>query len=98
METGDQEFVEGSRLRYLLYRCHKCGRMITALQMERAFAKAEKFNVGKKAKDQKHGKVCVCGSRHVAPTNATTWEELSNPHVWVLWYKRVFLPWLKRNE
>ena len=100
METGfdpslDQEFLPDSRLRYLLYRCHKCGKVITALHIEKVWAKAEKFNEGKPVKEQQHGVLCSCGSRHVTPSNATTWEELTNPSIWLLWYKRVFLPWLR---
>lgn len=102
METGytpelDQEFQPGSRLRYLMYRCHKCGKPITALQIEAAWKKAEKFNEGKPVKEQKHGDMCVCGSRHVTPSNASWFEELTRPSIWRLWTRRVVWPWLKEK-
>lgn len=96
METGfrprlDKELEPENRLRYLLYRCHSCGRLITSLQIEQGWIKAEKFNEGKPVTEQKHGDMCSCGSRHVKPSNATIWEELTSPAIWWLWYKKVFL-------
>jgi hypothetical protein len=86
----DRMFAEGARTRYLLYRCYKCNRLITALQMEARWAKAEEDQKDIAPKDRvNHPGICVCGSRHYSPTNATTWEELTTPAIWVLWWKRV---------
>jgi DNA-directed RNA polymerase subunit RPC12/RpoP len=91
-----QEFTTGARLRHLLYRCYRCTRILTSLEIERSWAKGEKANEGVPVENQvAHPQSCPCGSRHLTPTNASLWEELTRPSIWWLWYKRVFLPWLR---
>jgi len=83
--------VKGSdRLRYLAYRCHRCGRILTKLEILDRWHEAEKdVSVTKSA-------VCPCGARHLSPSNVKLWEELFLPRVWKLWWYEVFLPWVRR--
>lgn len=76
------------RTKYLFYRCFKCGRGMTCLEMIRKWEKAERSD--KPALD-----LCTCGSRQFAPGNPKLWEELFRPSIWKLFYVKVFLPWLK---
>jgi len=82
-------YEDSDRLRFLCYRCHRCGRLLTKLQILDKWHEAEKdvtkTNMG----------LCACGSRHINPSNPTLWEELTHPSVWRLWYYEVLLPWLK---
>lgn len=65
-----------SSLDYLLYRCFKCGRLLTALEIERVWATAEKDTsktvVG----------ICPCGSSKIQPTNMTPEEKEELLHWW----------------
>lgn len=58
-----------SRLEYLLYRCFKCGSLLTALEVEDAWANAEK-DVSKTV-----AAICPCGSSKITPSNMTPEEE-----------------------
>lgn len=90
----DREFLPGARTRYLFYRCNN-GHPITALQLEEAWAKAEKHNAENTS--QHHAEVCPCGSRKISPGNPTLLEEWTRPSIWRLWFHRVFVPWLYRK-
>lgn len=70
------------RTRYLCYRCVGCGKILTALQIERTWVRAERS--GKESTS-----LCVCGGRQVRPTNPSLREELTNPFIWELWLRRV---------
>ena len=87
----DREFQEGSRTRYLFYRCER-GHGVTALQLEAAWVKAEKFNAEYPMDVAHHAEICFCGSRKISPSNPSIWEELTSPAIWKLWFLRVFLP------
>ncbi len=93
----DQPIPEGARLRYLLYRCEKCNRILTALQIEARWAKGEKRNEGRPTENQVHPQCCPCGSRHMSPTNATWFEEMTSPAILRVWLLRVVLPWVRDN-
>jgi DNA-directed RNA polymerase subunit RPC12/RpoP len=80
----------GPRTEYLAYRCYRCGRPITSLQLVKTWEKAEKL-------EGVHPSLCACGSRHITPTNFTIFEELTRPSILVLWWKKVFLPWLRKK-
>jgi hypothetical protein len=78
-----------SRVRHLAYRCYRCGRPITCLEIVAAWEKAEKHP------ESPSMNLCACGSRHITPTNFTLLEELTTPRIWKLWFHRVLIPWLK---
>lgn len=78
-----------SRLRYPCYRCYSCGKLITSLQIEKIWKKAET------AGSASFG-LCSCGSRKVTPTNPTLREEFTFPVI-KLWFVGYVLPWLKRK-
>jgi len=80
------------RVRNFAYRCYKCGRLITSLEVLAAWRTSE----GKDGLT--HDPLCPCGSRHITPTNVTLWEELTLPRVWKLWYYRIFKPWLEAKR
>ena len=84
--------VKGSeRLRFPCYRCYRCGRLLTKLDILAKWAEAEKdISKSKPA-------ICRCGSRHVTGANPTLQEELTTPRIWKLWWYEVFLPWLGRR-
>ena len=63
-----------SRLRYPLWRCDQCGRIITRREI-----------VGKwEAAEATSGPVtlCPCGCSIIHPTNPKMWEEMFLPRVW----------------
>jgi hypothetical protein len=70
------------RLRHLVYRCEKCKRVLTKLEILARWEAAEKN------KTPLHG-ACPCGGGRLSPTNLSIWEELTMPRVWVLWWKEV---------
>jgi hypothetical protein len=76
------------RVRYLLYRCYNCQRLITKLEIIDRWEKAEAGN-------PENG-VCPCGSGKISPTNAKLWEELFLPRVWKLWWNEIARPKLAR--
>lgn len=73
--------------KHLVYRCFKCGRVLTCIDINKAWDASD----GHLA----HMPLCVCGSRHVSPTNAKLWEELLLPRIWKLWWVKIVTPWLK---
>jgi hypothetical protein len=78
--------------RYLLYRCYKCGALITALTIQDIWRSTPD--------DPPPGStvpLCTCGSSHISPGNAKWWEELLYPSVWRLWFVEIFKPWLKEK-
>ena len=77
-------------MKYWLYRCLACRRILTKYQLAAVWERAEKSGVDTKG-------VCVCGGGRVGPTNATIFEEVTNPHIWKLWWLDVFLPWVERT-
>lgn len=85
----EQDF-EG-RIRHLVYRCYKCGALLTKYEIldiwERAEATLETV-IG----------LCKCGSRMIQPTNAKLWEELFLPKVWKVWWRDVAKPWLSKRS
>ena len=58
-----------SRLEYLLYRCFKCGRLLTAIEVEAIWDNAEKDT------SKTVAAICPCGSSKISPTNMTPEEE-----------------------
>ena len=56
-------------LDYLLYRCFKCGRILTAIEIEAIWANAEKDT------SKTMATICACGSSKITPTNMTPEEE-----------------------
>ena len=91
----DRAFTPDSRSRYLLYACHKCGRLVTCLQVEAKWAEAEKANIGCQPGEEHHPNICVCGSRQLAPANASVWQELTSPAIWRLWWVKIARPYLR---
>jgi hypothetical protein len=85
--------VKGTeRLRYLVFRCYRCKRILTKLQILDKWLSAEADGPRKG-----HNALCVCGSRHIVPTDLTAWEEITTPRVWVLWFYEVLVPWLRKK-
>lgn len=78
------------RLSYLCYRCHRCGRLLTKLEI------IDKWEEAEKDISVPHLGLCVCGSRHISPSNPLWYEEFS-PRVLKLWFYEIVLPWLKRK-
>lgn len=64
------------KLAYLLYRCFKCGDVLTALEIEKIWGEAEKDTTKTVAA------LCPCGSSKVTPTNLTPEEEKKYEHWW----------------
>lgn len=66
-----------NRLRYPIYRCEKCKRLLTRLEIVRKWEKAE-------AQPNKVATVslCICGSGRISPANPTLWQELTSPRLW----------------
>lgn len=59
-----------NRLRYPVYRCEKCKRLLTRLEIVRKWEKAEaEPNITASIA------LCVCGSGRISPTNLTQDEE-----------------------
>jgi len=85
---GGRGMPQSSRLTYLAYRCEKCGRLLTKLEMIEGWERAERDGISLKG-------VCSCGSGRVSPTNPKLWEEICLPRVWRLWWKEVALPWVR---
>lgn len=77
-----------SRTDYLTYRCYTCGRLITALDLESMWEKAEQS-------EETLASICPCGSRRLCPGNPKWWEEILFPRVWKLFFVRVLLPRLR---
>ena len=65
-----------SRITYPLYRCEKCSKLITRRQIRQRWALATH---GPKPDSS----ICNCGSRRISPSNATLWEELTSPAIWI---------------
>src|SRR3990170_6066487 len=67
------------RLSNSLYRCYKCGRLITALEILAVWKKAESEGclTGRPG-------ICSCGSGHVSPTNMTPDESRKLFSYWQL--------------
>ena len=85
--------MEVTKPRYLLYRCYKCGRAITRLDIMDIWSTAPR--------DPKPGEsvpLCSCGSSHISPGNAKWWEEVFLPRIWKLWYYEVFKPWWRHSK
>ncbi len=80
------------RVRCLAYRCYKCGRLITSLEVLAAWKTSEAKG------GTEHDPLCPCGSRHISPTNVKWYEELFYFRVWKLWYYRVFKPWWEEKR
>jgi DNA-directed RNA polymerase subunit RPC12/RpoP len=59
-----------SVIRFPVYRCERCGRLVTRLAIRKAWAAAGSMAV------------CSCGSRRISPTNPSLWEELTSPAIW----------------
>ena len=75
-------------LKYLVYRCFSCGRLITKLELEATWTRAEQSDTEQKG-------VCPCGGGQLRPSNAKLWEELLLPRVWRLWVQEVVWPWIR---
>ena len=56
------------KLRHLCYRCFSCGRLMTALQIEKVWEGAERDT------DRTVVGLCPCGGSKVTPTNPTPEE------------------------
>lgn len=84
------ENAEITGTKYLLYRCFKCGRPLTCLQIQAVWASASKDS-------GKSPPLCSCGSSHISPGNAKWWEELLYPSIWKIWYHFVLKPWYKKR-
>lgn len=81
--------IEVSELRYLVYRCSGCRRVLTSLEMQDKWGKSQ-------ADGHNDNSLCPCGANKVAPSNPTLFEELTLPRIWKLWFKKVFLPRFKK--
>jgi len=86
--------MEHSTVRYYVYRCHRCHRILTRLQVYDAWDKAAELD---KQDGGTHAGICVCGSRHINPTNLSVWEEITSFQVWKLWWVEIARPWLKKH-
>lgn len=80
------------KLKYLIMRCYKCGRLITCFEILHAWSQPPP-----PAGCGDHAPICPCGSRHVNPSNPKLWEELFLPRVWKVWLFKVVLPWFKKR-
>lgn len=85
-----EESVADREMKYLVYRCNGCRRVLTKYQLIAAWDKAEANGADQKG-------VCFCGSGRVSPTNITTFEELTNLAIWKVWWLDVALPWLRKK-
>jgi hypothetical protein len=74
-------------LKFLLYRCQGCRRVLTKYQLAKFWDKAELAAAGATKN------LCKCGGGRVSPTNASLWEELTSPAIWKVWWLDVVLPW-----
>jgi hypothetical protein len=74
--------AQTERFSYLIYRCTQCKRILTKYQIQSRWEQAER--TGEPIRG-----ICACGSSRVSPTNATVWEELTNPHIWKVWWRDV---------
>ena len=83
------------RLRHLAYRCISCRRLLTCLEIEATWEKAERILSLPSSSVRPSASLCSCGGRHIRPTNPTLAEELFLPRVWKLWIVKVVKPWLK---
>jgi hypothetical protein len=70
------------RLRFYAFRCNSCKRVITKRQI---LAKWQKYD---KSRIPISG-LCKCGGIHIRPTNLTIWEEITNPHVWAMFFTEI---------
>jgi hypothetical protein len=84
------------RLSYLCYRCHRCKRLLTKLEILDKWSEYEAELKANPGLTSTKSALCVCGSRHIVPTNPLWWEELLYPRVWRLWWHEVILPWWRR--
>jgi len=81
--------IEVSELRYLVYRCSGCRRVLTSLEMQERWSKSQ-------TEGFKDNSICPCGSTKLIPSNPSLLEELTLPRIWKLWFKKVFLPRFKK--
>jgi len=80
--------ADDREMKYWLYRCYGCRRIITKLQLQERWQAAEKSGVDTKG-------ICICGGGKLSPTNASVFEELTTPAIWKLWWVGVVLPKVK---
>jgi hypothetical protein len=80
--------MEITEPRHLLYRCFKCGSLMTSLAIQDKWRKMD--GVGS------NPPLCPCGSSHFNPGNAKWWEEIIFPSIWKLWYVKVWPTWKAR--
>jgi len=64
------------KLRHLCYRCFSCGRLMTALQIEKVWEGAERDT------DRTVVGLCPCGGSKVTPTNPTPEETKKYESLW----------------
>lgn len=64
-----------SKLKYLCYRCFNCGRLITALEIEKSWESAEKT-------DKTVVAICPCGGSKVTASNPTPEETKKYESLW----------------
>ncbi len=93
MSEAYEDCITG-RLRFLVYRCYKCSRIHTKYDILKVWAKAETLL---KETGEALTALCPCGSRMIQPTNTTLWEELTTPKLWVVIYRDVLVPWLRKR-
>lgn len=66
-----------NRLRYPVYRCEKCKRLLTRLEIVAKWERAEAA-----ASQPATIALCACGGGRISPANPTLWEELTSPRLW----------------
>lgn len=76
--------ARSDRLSHLAYRCTKCRRLLTKLEIISTWEKAEREGVSRG--------LCPCGGSRISPSNPTLSEELLLPRVWKLWFYEILLP------
>lgn len=79
-------------VRYLIYRCYVCGRLLTKLELEATWRRLEE-NLPPEGEPAASA-LCPCGSNKVTPGNALWWEEFL-PRVLKLWWVEIAWPWVK---
>ncbi len=86
------EYLNDPRIKYMLFRCFKCGELLTAFGLKKVWDKAPT-----NPKPGENIPLCACGSGHISPSNAKWWEEVFLPRCWKVIIQLVFWPWLKKK-
>jgi hypothetical protein len=68
------------RLTYTTYRCYKCARLLTCLEIEARMDASAAVSDGA----EQTTPICPCGSGHISPTNVTPEEKKRFLNLWQL--------------